>query len=84
VRSLIPLAIIAALLLLDCVDTTISPIESDNYSNHLIELQPKAGLKNSFSGDVDITMTANDSYAADMSTPHMEEINYNQKFNIEG
>jgi len=79
-----PLAILAALLLVGQADTPISPIESDNHSYQLIELSSLDGLKNSFSVDVDNLVTANETYAAVMFNSNMEEINYNQKFNIEG
>ena len=75
--SLIILAILAALFLVGFEKTSISPIEADNTSFQLIKFLPKAGLKNSFSGDADITKTANDAYAAFMFTSNMEEINYN-------
>ena len=83
-KSLITLAILTALPLVGSADASISTIESTNHSYQLIEHLPKAGFNNSFSGDVNITMTVNDAYAAVNLTSQMEEINYNQKFNIEG
>jgi hypothetical protein len=72
-----PLAILTVLFLAGCVNTSISPIEADNTSLQLIKFLPKAGLKNSFSGDAYITMAADDACAAFMFASHMEEINYN-------
>ena len=68
-KSLITLAILTALLLVGSADTPISTIKSDSHS---------------FSNDVNITITPTDAYAAVNFTSQMEEINYNQKFNIEG
>ena len=113
------LAILSALFLIGCADTSIAHIESNNHSYQLIKLSLKAGQaientfsvtktingneggsikikksyaaldghivktdvkfkvkKYSFSGDVDITTTVDDVYAAVMFTPHMEEENY--------
>jgi hypothetical protein len=67
VKSLITLAILAALFLVEYANTSISPIESDNHS---------------ISDDVDITMMVNDAYASVIFTSHIEEIDYNQKFKI--
>ncbi|MFB3055568.1 MAG: hypothetical protein ACE1ZQ_00220 [Ignavibacteriaceae bacterium] len=110
------LAILSALFLIGCADTSIAHIESNNHSYQLIKLSLKAGQsientfsvtktingneggsikikksyaaldghivktdvkfkvkKYSFSGDVDITTTVDDVYAAVMFTPHMEE-----------
>jgi hypothetical protein len=67
VKSLITLAILAALYLVEYANTSISPIESDNHS---------------ISDDVDITMMVNDAYASVIFTSHIEEIYYNQKFKI--
>jgi len=116
------LAILSALLLIVCANTSITPIESDNHSYQLIQLSQKAGQsventfsvtktingdeggsiklkesyvaedghivklvmkfkvkKLSFSGDVDITMTVDNVYAAVMFTPNVEEKKYQLK-----
>jgi len=52
-----PLAILSALLLIVCANTSIVPIESDNHSYQLIKLSPIAGqsVENTFS----VTKTIN-------------------------
>jgi hypothetical protein len=77
VISLTTLAILTALFLVGFEKTSISPIEADNTSFQLIKFLPKAGLKNSFSGDANITIVANDAYADFIFTSNMDEINYN-------
>jgi len=57
VRSLKPLAILSALLLIVCANTSIAHIESDNHSYQLIKLSQKAeqSVENTFS----VTKTIN-------------------------
>ena len=83
-RSLIPLAIPAAPLLLDSADTSFSPTEAETNSYLFIELLTKAITKNSFSGDVYIIITVTDANAVVIFSSYMEELNYFQKFNLEG
>jgi len=67
VITLITLAILAALFLMEYANTSISPIESDNHS---------------ISDNVDITMTVNDAYASVIFTSQIKEIDFNQKSKI--
>ena len=56
-KSLISLAILAALLIVSCTDTPLAPIKSDNQSVQLIKLPPKAGL--SVENECFVTKTIN-------------------------
>ena len=67
------LAILSALLIVSCTDTSIAPIESDNHSYQLIKLPPKAGLSveniytvtKTISGEHGGTIKIKESYVAE-------------------
>jgi hypothetical protein len=71
-KSLISLAILAALLIVSCTDTPLAPIKSDNKSVQLIKLPPKAGLHvendcfvtKTINGDQGGTLKIKESYVA--------------------
>jgi len=73
VKYLMSLAILAAVLIVSCTDTSIAPIDSDNQSYQLIKLPPKAGLsiENSYtvtktiSGEHGGTIKIKESYVAE-------------------
>ena len=72
-KYLMSLAILSALLIVSCTDTSIAPIESDNQSYQLIKLPPKAGLSveniytvtKTISGEDGGTIKIKESYVAE-------------------
>jgi len=71
-KTLISLAILAALLIVSCTDTPLAPLKSDNQSYQLIKLPPKAGLHveneyfdtKTINGDEGGTLKIKESYVA--------------------